>query len=129
MVKRKAFLLMGVGVSIVSGGCFLIAVAAVTLASSALPTAILLQLPSIVIVGYLIALVADSLKVGLLSLGFGAALGWIAGAAGSTYLFAALRLEVNQFLTQILFFIVQVVFGTAIGSIPAVIARRLRRRP
>jgi hypothetical protein len=127
MGKRKDFVLTGIGISIISGVVGICVVAAGTLNLNIFWIGILVNIPSILIVGTMIGIWAHDMGADKQLVVLGAAFGWVLGSLISRFAFAVLGLPFDQVPTLILFVLAQVILGSLIGLIPATIAWRLHR--
>jgi len=127
MDRRAEFILLGAAISGIAGIAFICILASIGLFSSILPEAIIVQLPSILIVGASIGLVASYLGRSKWPVVIGATYGWISGLFTSTYTLRTLGLEISQTSILLFSFIVEVIAGMVFGSIPAVISRAIKR--
>jgi hypothetical protein len=125
LLKRGAFLLVGVIFSVIFSGMCIWTLSFSTTLKPALAI-IWGLLPGIALIGLIVGIVAYFLRASVWSVALGGSWGWIIGSIVSAYLF----LPVGQSIDQIdpLFYGGQIVFGIGAGLIPVVISHYTRRK-
>lgn len=123
MSKRLKFALAGSMTSIISGWMCIWALS-LTIELARIVDSLVVQTPSLLVIGLVVGVTAEHLQVGLWPTVAGAAIGWIVGSLVAAYLFLPPGLRAEQI--SALFYLAQMLIGAMAGLLPVLIARLLK---
>lgn len=125
MPRRSKYVFVGIVVSVISGVMCMWTLSFTNNFMHIL-NSVLARVPSLVLIGLVVGIVADHFSIGVLPVVFGTSLGWIFGSVACAYLIATLNLDSDQASTQALFLGGQTVLGALFGLVPVYLAQLLK---